>query len=282
MAKAESRSFTTEDDALLAELGVEAAVKTPPVHNLQQERTLAGFEEIQRFAAEHGSAPQHGEDRDIFERLHAVRLDCIRQQPECRNLVKSMDHQGLLTHAVYGSEGALEDLEEEDILAELGAAPSITQLRHVRSSAERQAAEEIERRRRCRNFHTFKPRFEQLQRELDSGLRDAPLFRETKGNTEINVGDFFILGGQKAYVHNKRRQHLAKDGRKDARLHVIFDNGTESKMLMRSLQRALYKDNTSRRITEPVQGPLFADYGEEGDQARERLENRFKGRNRGE
>jgi hypothetical protein len=56
-------------------------------------------------------------------------------------------------------------------------------------------------------------------------------------------------------------------GRTDARLRVIFDNGTESNMLMRSLQRALNKDDAVRRITEPVAGPLFSDELAEDDQA---------------
>jgi hypothetical protein len=48
---------------------------------------------------------------------------------------------------------------------------------------------------------------------------------------------------------------------------VIFDNGTESNMLMRSLQRALHKDEAGRRITDPTAGPLFADRTAEGDEA---------------
>ena len=60
---------------------------------------------------------------------------------------------------------------------------------------------------------------------------------------------------------------MTAQGRTDARLRVIFDNGTESTMLMRSLQRALNKEDAGRRITEPVAGPLFADQPEEGDQA---------------
>jgi Meiotically up-regulated gene 113 len=55
-------------------------------------------------------------------------------------------------------------------------------------------------------------------------------------------------------------------GRTDARLRVIFDNGTESNMLMRSLQRALNKDEAGRRITDPMAGPLFSDSYAEGDQ----------------
>lgn len=36
--------------------------------------------------------------------------------------------------------------------------------------------------------------------------------------------------------------------RTDSRFRVIFDNGTESNMLMRSLERALNKDEVGRRI----------------------------------
>ena len=65
----------------------------------REERIIAGFEEIQRFVEKHGHPPVHGEDRDIFERLYAVRLDRIRGLEECRSLLKPLDHQGLLTGA---------------------------------------------------------------------------------------------------------------------------------------------------------------------------------------
>src|SRR5690606_36047501 len=46
-----------------------------------------------------------------------------------------------------------------------------------------------------------------------------------------------------------------------------YSNGTESDLLLRSLQRALYKDEAGRRITEPVAGPLFASHADEEDLA---------------
>jgi hypothetical protein len=46
-------------------------------------------------------------------------------------------------------------------------------------------------------------------------------------------------------------------GRPDRRLRVIYDNGTESDLLLRSLQRALYKDEAGRRITDPVAGAFI-------------------------
>ena len=87
-------------DIDLDELADELAELAPPEkkggRSPREERIIAGFEDIQRFVEEHGRAPQHGEDRDIFERLYAVRLDRIRALPECRALVEPLDHQGLL------------------------------------------------------------------------------------------------------------------------------------------------------------------------------------------
>ncbi len=77
----------------------------------------------------------------------------------------------------------------------------------------------------------------------------------------------FIVGGQKAYVAEMGEVFTNAQGRSDARLRVIFDNGTESNLLMRSLQRALHKDEAGRRITDPFAGPLFSDEYTADDQA---------------
>src|ERR1700675_4517778 len=63
----------------------------------REQRIIAGFEEIQRFVEKHGRAPQHGEDREIFERIYAVRLDRLRVLEECRSLLAALDRQGLLS-----------------------------------------------------------------------------------------------------------------------------------------------------------------------------------------
>jgi hypothetical protein len=86
-------------------------------------------------------------------------------------------------------------------------------------------------------------------------------------NAEIKKGDFFILDGQKVMVAGVGNAFISDYGRPDRRLRVVYDNGTESDLLARSLQRALYKDKTSRRITEPGFGPLFADIEEDDDLA---------------
>ena len=233
----------------------------------REERVIAGFEEIQRFVDEHGHSPLHGEERDIFERLYAVRLDRLRALEDCRALLEPIDHQGLLDGAKAGSVAPVDTMDDDELLAELeGAAGSgeITELRHVRTSAEKRSAEEIANRERCEDFDRFKPLFEQVQQEIESGIRQT---REFELKAEIVEGAWFIVEGQKAYVAKVGEVYTNAQGRTDARLRVIFDNGTESNMLMRSLQRALNKDEAGRRITDPVAGPLFAGENEEGDQA---------------
>lgn len=262
-----ANGFTDDDDALLTELGVEVEVKKNVSRTPREERIIAGFEEIQRFVDEHGRAPKHDEDGDIFERLYAVRLDRIRELQECRELVEPLDHQGLLSGLPSLPVPDATELDDDALLAELGidvAAPSIAELKHVRSTAEKKAAEEIAHRDRCEDFSEFKPLFEQVQKELNSGLRET---RPFEMKAEIEKGRFFIVSGQKAYIAEKGETITTEHGRTDARLRVIFDNGTESNMLMRSLQRALNKDEAGRRITDPSAGPLFSDQTMDGDEA---------------
>ena len=260
--------FTDDDDALLEELGVEAEEKTESSRTSREERVIAGFEEIQHFYEQHGHAPQHGEARDIFERLYAVRLDRLRDLEECRTLLEPLDHQGLLAREKSGTVSVADDIDDDELLAQLGvdtAAPAdITELRHVRSASEKRASEEIANRETCEDFERFKPVFEQVQTELAAGLRQTRRFER---KSEIAPGRFYILGGQKAYVAATEEPFTNEHGNVDARLRVIFDNGTESNLLMRSLQKALQQDPAGRRIMEPSAGPLFNGQSEEGDEA---------------
>lgn len=259
-----AKGFTKDDEQLLAELGVEAEAKPAAGRPAREERIIAGFEDIQRFAEEHGRAPQHGEDRDIFERLYAVRLGRLRALPECRALLEPLDHQGLLAAAAAAS-GPEDD---DELLAELGMSEpergGISDLRHVRPAAERRAAEEIANRKKCEDFETFRPLFEQVRRDLASGVRQTRPFQRM---AEIRQGEFFIVGGQIAFIAEVGDEFMTDYERRDSRLRVIYDNGTESDVLLRSLQRALHRDEAGRRITDPTAGPLFADRSEEGDEA---------------
>ena len=216
-----------EDDDLLAELGLEILPIKASAHTPQEERILAGFEDILRFVDTH---------------------DLLSEAPH-----------------VLAPEQA-EALDDESLMAELGiggaGSDDITQLRHVRSFEERKAAEDIAQRARCEDFDRFQPLFEQAERELKAGARKTIRFGR---DASVEMGNFFILGGQTVYIAEMGETFRTPNGTPDARMRVIYSNGTESDLLQRSLQRALYKDETGRRITDTEAGPLFGDAFEPED-----------------
>ena len=255
----------SELDDLAAELAEFAPPEKKSGRSAIEERVIAGFEEIQRFVEKHGRAPQHGEDRDIFERLYAVRLDRLRALTEWHALLQPLDYQGLLAGAPAAAGSGDEAIDIDELaseLADVAGDNDITVLRHVRSGAEKRAAEEIADRKPCEDFDTFKPLFDQVRNDLSLGLRVTRPFGQY---ATIEVGHWFILDGQTVYVAEEGEEFDSPQGKKDARLRVIFSNGTESNLLRLSLARALYKDETARRITDPDMGPLFSDTLEEGD-----------------
>ena len=262
-----------DDDDLLEALGVDAAPTKASSHTALEERLIAGFEDILRFVETHGRVPQHGEDRDIFERLYAVRLDRLRGIPEARDLLAGLDTAGLLNGVATSAAANVDDLDDEMLLAELGADATtgedatageddITRLRHVASFADRKAAEDIANRTKCQDFEKFEPIFKRAEIEISNGERKTLSFGR---DASVDEGNFFILGGQMVYVAKVGEPIRAPNGESDARLRVIYANGTESDLLRRSLQRALYKDETGRRLTETSAGPLFGDVLEPDD-----------------
>jgi hypothetical protein len=130
-----------DDDELLDALGVEVAPLKASSRTTREERIIAGFEDILRFHQTHGRAPLHGEGRDIFERLYAVRLDQLRKLPEAQTLLAGLDGPGLLS-GLASSSADVNDMDEDALLAELGigdeqvAKGDLAVLRYVRPYAE--------------------------------------------------------------------------------------------------------------------------------------------------
>jgi hypothetical protein len=255
----------TDLDELRSELDEFAQPAKKGGKSALEERVIAGFEEIQRFVDVHGHLPQHGEDKDIFERLYAVRLDQIRKQEACRAIVLPIDRQGLLDGADIARSDKSESIDDDELLAELegiGVKSELADLKHVRSTAEIKAAEEIANREKCEDFESFKPLFQKVKNEMAEGIRQTRPFGK---EVSVEIGNFFILNGQLVFVAEVGEEIKAPNGANDARLRVIFDNGTESNLLRRSLQRALYKDEAGRRVTDPEAGPLFSDTAQDDD-----------------
>ncbi|HUG60600.1 MAG TPA: GIY-YIG nuclease family protein, partial [Methylomirabilota bacterium] len=148
---------------ILADLGLEPVRKAKTANTPREARIIAGFEDIQKFVEEHGRPPQHGEDRNIFERIYAVRLDRLRDQADCVALLRDLDHQGLLSSSAAETQPAPSEMDDDALLTALGVTPQggrgITELKHVRSLTERRAAEDVAVRQPCEDFAAFEPIF---------------------------------------------------------------------------------------------------------------------------
>lgn len=243
-------------DDLANELSEFAPPEAKGGRSPREERVIAGFEDIQRFVEQHGRSPLHGEDRDIFERLYAVRLDRLRALPDCRAVLEPLDHQGLLAGGDITA-GTTDESDLDQLAAELAGADTpqdITVLRHVRNSADKRAAEEIADRKPCEDFAKFKPLFERVQADIKSGLRQSQPIEA--GNRAIEAGNFFVLDGLTVHVAEVGEPLKTTAGEVDRRLRLVFSNGTESNLLLRSLQRAFYNDPAARRLVSPESGQM--------------------------
>ncbi|MCE7996980.1 MAG: GIY-YIG nuclease family protein [Roseivirga sp.] len=138
----------------------------------------------------------------------------------------------------------------------------IFNLKHVKHSSEKpDAVDYVAQRVQCLNFHEYEPLFEEVNLQIKSGIREAIPFRK---ESEIEKGQFFILNGIMAYIADVGEE-FERNGKKNARMKVIFSNGTEGDNLKRSLATELYKDEQGRRITDPRTRGLFSNNANEED-----------------
>ena len=254
------------DKELLDALGIEVEKKVNLPKNPKEEYIISGFEEIQNYFEKFKRVPENIAERDLFERLLAVRLNQIQKDDEILNILKPLDKQGLLHEVALKDKFVDENLDDEQLLKELEITPetnSIFNLKFVRSSHDRKIAELFANREKCENFEDFKHFFDSVQTDLDKGLRKTSLLKQ---RPQIKKGMFFILSGLKTYVADVGDEFMQDYGISDARLYLVFDNGTESRMLLRSFQKALSLDEGARIISNNNFGPLFSTNKEKDDQ----------------
>jgi hypothetical protein len=204
------------------------------------ERLISSFTQINKFFSENGREPESG--RGIQEHQLYARLNGIRENVEKMEALANLDEHGLLN--VHRKEiSSIDDIFDDDDLGILGnEAESIFTLKHV--SKETTMPDYVASRNPCKNFETFEAIFIQCQADLTAGKRKLWPF---KNEQQIQKGYFFVLKGVLLYVADVGEVEK-NNGKKNARLRCVFENGTESDMLLRSLAAELYKDG--RRVTE--------------------------------
>lgn len=207
-----------------------------------EERLIEKFYKIADFYRLHDREPRKDPD-NMKEAQLAMTLEGIRQSPDSVAALLALDEFGLLTPEEPPE--SIADIFEDDALGILSAddaADSIFQLRHIPGKQE--MPDYIAQREPCEDFARFEPLFKNCHQDLRTGRRQLLPFANEQ---QIEAGHFFVLKGIMAYVAEVGDREN-KGGKFNARLRCIFENGTESDMLLRSLAAELYKDG--RRVTE--------------------------------
>lgn len=214
------------------------------------------FEELKSFIEANDREPDI-EATNIHEAKLAARLSKLRSTPEALEALAPFDTEGLLGTKSSGekkTELTIDDVLSSDLLAD---DDDIFNLKHVTVGTKSQTASaDMATRKKCMEFDSFKPLFEKIQKELDDGTLETT---GIKGIAEIQKGQAFILSGLIAYVAEMGEKHERRKGHHNARMRVVYSNGMESNLLLRSFGAALYKDKSARAIVPKDSGPLFVE-----------------------
>ena len=226
------------------------------------ERLVASFEEINAFMREHRREP--AASRDISERKLYSRLKGLRESPEKAAALANFDVFNLLPNVKNPEPketNTIDDVLEDDVLGLLGsdvpdeADPNdIFTLKNVPKTID--MPDHIAKRKPCEEFEQFEPLFKQNQADLASRKKVLTRFNSER---QIASGEFFILQGMMVYVANVGNWEKRNFGNVNARLYCVFENGTESNMLLRSLAAALWQDKNSRQVVDAVQMEMFSE-----------------------
>lgn len=238
---------------------------------------VSKFEEINSFVDQHGRMPE--DTGELAERLLARRMDGYITNIDLHKSLKQYDRYNLLpepkpstdmpenasTHqkppqeqkhgidqtahedvSIAEEVTSLDDIFASDTFSEIDMGdPSIFDAVHVSFDSDRETPDEVAQRRVCQEFYDFESIFKDLHNGLQSGGVKTARFQKA---SQVQAGDVFILEGVICLIDKVGEYREDGEGRYDPRLRVIFENGTESNHLLRSLAKRLYQDKTGRRV----------------------------------
>jgi hypothetical protein len=210
-----------------------------PVRN-EDERLVASFQEINLFFELKNREPELG--GDIQEHQLYSRLKSIRENPLKIEMLKVHDIYGILDY-IPKEITSLDDVLSDDMLGILNDDDTgLFDLKHVTKFKDRESTDFVAQRKPCKDFNLYEAKFKQIQSELKSGKRKLIDFK--LDNLRENC--YYIHNGILLFVEKiniTRKEHYKPDGtrvREDGRTRCIFENGTESNMLKRSIEKILY------------------------------------------
>lgn len=202
-------------------------------------RLADSFLEINDFYAKHGRIPMV-DTTDIHERKLGVRLRALILDDAKATALASLDNRGLLKPAPAPE--SLDDIFSGDQFGLLDDPTGVLTIRNVPTNIKK--AENIARAHKSKDFDKYEQGFKDMHASLKSGHLVRSRISEEK---QVAQGKYFVFNGVLAYVES-RGKNFTSNRKVNAKLHVIFENGTESNILLRSFLRTLYRAKEGARI----------------------------------
>lgn len=222
------KKILEEDDGLL---------DTPPkqVPISSEDRLIGSFLEINSYIENNGHAPYPNSD-DIGEKKLYSRLNGIVSDPEKLYKLKPYDTFKILKPS--NDPKSVDDILENDDLGIFESdADDLFTIKNIPKDFNR--PEYVGRQKKCLDFENFESLFLECHRDIKNGKRKIVDFRHQR---DIVEGNYFVLKGVLVYVDRVGEKEKAVNGLDDARLRLIYENGTESDILLLSFAKALFLD----------------------------------------
>lgn len=244
------RAFFEEANRLGIDLSLPESHPAPS----ERDRLVESFEEIQAWVDKHGSEPEL-QTRNIEERRLGARLSSLRMDVEKTRKLMPYDRH----HLLASPPASFDEVVQSGLADIMGAAPSSIFDTSSLPKKRRTKPETQAERKVCKNFEVYRPLFEQCREDLLSGRRHVFDVAGRKPE-QLEAGHFVICHDMLAYVASREKEeHISSSKQKNFRIRLIYDNGTESNVLVRSLYRTLYSEGKLISELEPQNLELSPD-----------------------
>ncbi len=216
---------------------LEIKPKTSPAQN-EDQRLASSFEEINAFIDANGREPERNMS-DMNEMRLCSRLKGLREHDEKMQVLQEYDRHKLLVPEEEIEVNSIDDIFGSDDFGILEDEEDIFTLKHVSATGTKKADPDfVANRKICEDFEKYEPLLQACQGDLREGTRRLAPSLES----QLHEGMFCVLDGILLYIAKIFPPKRGNSGKINRRTLLVFENGTKSNMLLRSLGKRLKDD----------------------------------------
>ncbi|KFL35089.1 MULTISPECIES: GIY-YIG nuclease family protein [unclassified Sulfurospirillum] len=237
--------------------------KTSNVKN-EDDRLIDSLEEINSFIDKNAREPSSSSMSE-YNLLAALRH--FREDETSKKILKPFDRHNLLGY-VEMDKLTIDDIFNDDDLGLLEADSDldIFKFNHTPRPEDRAETDFVAQRKPLqeKEFEKYEKMFQKVHQEIKESRRQIKKFDNIEKN--LHIGNFYMISGVLLYLESanlKKEVWEQKSGNRvriEGRTRTIFENGTYSNMLYRSLGKQIQKDGKLiTNIDDKVEHGLFVD-----------------------